>query len=249
MFGRRTLNTWSRCTHGSYGSRLEKIKNCPLEEWRERESAPARGKRMTHRVKRGTETKGDSGGPSGGTGARGPGRRRHPFRACCIVSVSGPSGRETARRVSMNRWCKRDRRLSVIGNLYFCRPYLSSALTPCFCESQPMGHPDRLDRATRGRRAARRLRDTFNLCRHRGALSRWWPRHRHHRRFQSNLQCRVLRLLFASPPRMASREITPRFCQLYFSYYTLYNRSFARTPRECYSWQTRSRDCLFHRNS
>jgi len=24
LFGRRTLNTWSRCTHGSYGLRLEK---------------------------------------------------------------------------------------------------------------------------------------------------------------------------------------------------------------------------------
>lgn len=24
LFERRTLNTWSRCTHGSYGSRLKK---------------------------------------------------------------------------------------------------------------------------------------------------------------------------------------------------------------------------------
>ncbi|KYM99773.1 hypothetical protein ALC62_09391, partial [Cyphomyrmex costatus] len=40
-------------------------------------------------------------------------------------------------------------------------------------ESQPMGHPDRLDRATRGRRAAR---------------------------FQSNLQCRILRVPFAFLP-------------------------------------------------
>lgn len=51
----------------------KKKKNCPLEEWRKQKSAPARGKRMAHRVKRGTEA--DSGGP----GTRGPGRRGHPF--------------------------------------------------------------------------------------------------------------------------------------------------------------------------
>ncbi|KYN36862.1 hypothetical protein ALC56_08653 [Trachymyrmex septentrionalis] len=44
--------------------------------------------------------------------------------------------------------------LSVIGNLYFCRPYLTSALTPCFC--------------------ACRTWDAFNLCRHRWPLLRWW---------------------------------------------------------------------------
>jgi len=102
------------------------------------------------------------------------------------------------------RWVRARWLLSVIGNLYFCRPYLSSALTPCFCaESQPMGHPDRLDRATRGRRAACRTWDAFNLCRHRWPLLRWWscrwPQHRHHRRFQSNLQYRILRVPFASP--------------------------------------------------
>lgn len=36
LFGRRTLNTWSRCTHGSYGSRLEKIKKPP--HWRNGEN-------------------------------------------------------------------------------------------------------------------------------------------------------------------------------------------------------------------
>lgn len=37
LFERRTLNTWSRCTHGSYGSRLKKIKKTAY--WRDGENA------------------------------------------------------------------------------------------------------------------------------------------------------------------------------------------------------------------
>lgn len=96
LFGRRTLNTWSRCTHGSYGSRLEKIKNCPLEEWRGRESAPARGKRMTHRVKQETETKGDSGRLERGRRRGGEGTLSRMLYCFCVRSRWERDGAEGA---------------------------------------------------------------------------------------------------------------------------------------------------------
>lgn len=92
LFERRTLNTWSRCTHGSYESTLEKDKKKPpIGEMetaqvsgtvragsREKNDAPREtgnsGRRETARNKRAREPRGWAGGT--------------PSCACCIVSVS-----------------------------------------------------------------------------------------------------------------------------------------------------------------
>lgn len=59
------------------------------------------GKRMTHRVKRETETKGD--GARRIEGKRAEGEERAALRAHAVLFLCpGPSGRGTARRVSMN---------------------------------------------------------------------------------------------------------------------------------------------------
>jgi len=222
------------------------IKNCSLEEWREWESAPAYGKRMTHRVKRGTETKRDSGEPR----ARESGRRWYPFAHAvlfpCPIQV-GEGQRGGCRWTAA--WARQP--LSVIGNLYFCRPYLSFALTPCFCTEWI---------ATNGSSRSSRSSDTRGLswAGHFQSVSSsqnslamgfcWWLRHRHHRRFQSNLQCRVLRVSFASPRgcRIATlSRITLRFRMSVSRALYIPDRS----HRECYSSQTRSRDCSFYRHS
>lgn len=111
-----------------------------------------------------------------------------------------------------------------------------------------MGHPDRLDRATRGRRAARRTRDTFNLYRHRGVLSRRLDPAvgvaitHHHRRFQSNLQCRVLRVPFASPREMAGRDFIAELHRVSA------DLSYVTQPiGRSHTSRIRSRDCFFHR--
>ncbi|KYN16121.1 hypothetical protein ALC57_11646, partial [Trachymyrmex cornetzi] len=76
----------------------------------------------------GIETKRDSGGP----GQEDQGGDGTPSRMLYCFCVRFKWEKYSAEGVD-ERWVRARWPLSVIGNLYFCRPYLSSALTPCFC--------------------------------------------------------------------------------------------------------------------
>lgn len=167
-------------------------------------------------------------------------------RACCIVSVSSPSGRETARRMEGGgeRRCEREGPLSVIGNLYFCRPYLSSAFNPVllYWVNRTNGSP-RSSRSsdTMGRRG----RGMLSICVVAGPRWPLWIATAD----DSNLpyNARVLRVPFASPPTMPNRgpiaELRPHFRRMSFARMrprALYNRSLLPHRR------IRLRDCFFH---
>lgn len=90
------------------------------------------------------------------------------------------------------RRCEREDRYRLLEICIFVGHTSLPRLTPCIYTGwiAPMGHPDRLDRATRWGDA-----DAFNLCRRGLAMTA-----RHCRRFQSTLQCPRIKGSICEPP-------------------------------------------------
>lgn len=161
-------------------------------------------------------------------------------RACCIVSVSGPSGRETADGGCRRTAVRARGPLSVIGNLYFCRPYLSSAFNPVL-----LYWVNRTNGSPRSSRSS----DTMGR---RGCFQSVSSRARDDRSASppadSNLpyNARVLRVPFTSPP------LRRRIAVLSRNYGRVSAVCLSRIPRALYyrsllaHRRIRLRDCFFH---
>lgn len=123
-----------------------------------------------------------------------------------------------------------------------------------------MGHPDRLDRATRAgeRRAACRTPGCLSICvadsdgagRPRSDDAAAMSSAAHRRRFQSNLQCCILRVsILQHPPRIAAefyRGIAPHFPRPRPRCVTPTDHRSSIAQREHTTQRTRWCDCFFY---